>query len=95
VAGFPDGLRPKIPIWVYFMDIWSILRPFEIFYRHLVNLVVIWYNFSSFSLLVCCSKKNLANPGTDVMITIFCDFFTILGEQIGVFLKNQCYDQFF
>jgi hypothetical protein len=27
------------------------------------------------------------------MIRIFCDFFPILGEKIGVFLKNQCYDQ--
>jgi hypothetical protein len=45
-------------------------------------------------------------PGVDVMITIFCDFrqfsaifdnflrfSTIFGEKIGVFLKNQCYDQ--
>jgi hypothetical protein len=35
------------------------------------------------------------SAGTDVMITIFCDFLTIFGEKIGVFLKNQCYDQNF
>jgi hypothetical protein len=29
------------------------------------------------------------------MITIFCDFRQFFGENIGVFLKNQCYDQFF
>jgi hypothetical protein len=33
--------------------------------------------------------------GVDVMITIFCDFCTIFGKKIGVFLKNQCYDHFF
>jgi hypothetical protein len=30
---------------VYFMDIWSILRPFDIFNRHLVYFVAIWYIF--------------------------------------------------
>jgi hypothetical protein len=42
--------------------------------------------------------KNLfldARPGVDVMITIFLRFFPILGEKIGVFLKNQCYDHNF
>jgi hypothetical protein len=29
------------------------------------------------------------------MITIFCDFLVIFGKKIGVFLKNQCYDQIF
>jgi hypothetical protein len=28
---------------VYFMTIWPILRPLEIFHGHLVYLVVIWY----------------------------------------------------
>jgi hypothetical protein len=31
---------------------------------------------------------NILKTGTDVMITIFC-------KKIGVFLKNQCYDQIF
>jgi hypothetical protein len=30
---------------VYFMDTWSTLRPFVILYGHLVQFVVIWYNF--------------------------------------------------
>jgi hypothetical protein len=34
-------------------------------------------------------------PGVDVMITIFLQFLTIFGKQIGVFLKTQCYDQNF
>jgi hypothetical protein len=29
------------------------------------------------------------------MITIFLRFLTIFGEKIGVFLKNQYYDQYF
>jgi hypothetical protein len=33
--------------------------------------------------------------GVDIMITLFCDFLTIFCEKIGVFLKDQCYDQNF
>jgi hypothetical protein len=33
---------------VYFGDIWSNLQPSGLLHRHLVNLVVIWYNFSPF-----------------------------------------------
>jgi hypothetical protein len=35
-------------ILVYFMIIWSISRPFEIFCGHLVYFVVIWYIFPHF-----------------------------------------------
>jgi hypothetical protein len=44
-------------ILVYFMSIRYILRPFAIFYGHLVYFLVIWYIFP---ILVSCSKKNLA-----------------------------------
>jgi hypothetical protein len=44
-------------ILVYFMTIWSILRPLEIFYGHLVYFAVIWYIFPVFAF---CTKKNLA-----------------------------------
>jgi hypothetical protein len=40
------------------MKIWSILRPFDILYGHLVYFVVKFGMF--FSVLVCCTKKNLA-----------------------------------
>jgi hypothetical protein len=62
--------KPNIPIWVdfggscygkswytYFMTIWSILRPLEMFYGLLVYFVVIWYIFP---VLVFWTKKNLA-----------------------------------
>jgi hypothetical protein len=42
---------------VYCMVIWSIFRPFGIFYGTLVYFVVIWYIFS---VLVYCTTKNLA-----------------------------------
>jgi hypothetical protein len=42
---------------VYFIDTWSILRSFVIFYAHLVQFVVIWYIFP---VSVFCTKKNLA-----------------------------------
>jgi hypothetical protein len=40
-----------------FMDTWSILRSFVIFYGYLVLFVVIWYIFT---VLVFCTIKNLA-----------------------------------
>jgi hypothetical protein len=36
---------------MYFMNIWSILWPLEIFYGHLVYFVVIWYIFPRFGIL--------------------------------------------
>jgi hypothetical protein len=42
------GLQWKI--LVYFMTIWSILRPFEIFFGPLVYFVVIWYIFPRFGI---------------------------------------------
>jgi hypothetical protein len=42
---------------IYFMTIWSILRPLEIFYGHLVYFVVIWYIISRFGIL---DQENLA-----------------------------------
>jgi hypothetical protein len=30
---------------IYFINIWNILRPFNIFYDHLEYFVVIWYTF--------------------------------------------------
>jgi hypothetical protein len=39
-------------------------------------------------------RRKFAQSGVDVMI-IFLRFFPILGEQNGLFLKYQCYDQFF
>jgi hypothetical protein len=42
---------------VYFMNIWSILRPFDKFYGYLVYFVVNWYIYP---VLVSFTKKNLA-----------------------------------
>jgi hypothetical protein len=45
--------------------------------------------------MAMCTMKNLAAlsngclTGVDIMITIFCDFFPISGEKIGVFRKYQ------
>jgi hypothetical protein len=32
-------------------------------------------------------------PGVDIMITIFCGFWQLSAKEIGLFLKNQCYDK--
>jgi hypothetical protein len=52
-------------ILVYFMTIWSILRPLKIFYGHLVHFLLIWYIFP---ILVSCTKNNLATLETIRMI---------------------------
>jgi hypothetical protein len=70
--------RPKIAIWVnfgwscnwrcrytYFMDIWSILRPFlYIFHGHLVYFGVIWSIFPNFGILY---QEKSGNPACDPM----------------------------
>jgi hypothetical protein len=74
----------------YFMTVWSILRPLEIFYGHLVYFVVIWYIFP---VLVFCTKKNLAtliplkykNPESAFIRTavcIFLNYFFCPGDNI-------------
>jgi hypothetical protein len=65
--------KPKIPIWVNFGGScsgrrWYILWPLVyIFYGHLVYFVAIWYSLLLFGIvftvLVCCTKKNLATLG--------------------------------
>jgi hypothetical protein len=52
----------RVPLWkivVYFMTIWSILRPLDIFYGHLVYFVVIWYIFPRFGIL---DEEKSGNP---------------------------------
>jgi hypothetical protein len=71
-------LKPKIPnlgkfwrvfnwrcLYLYLMAIWSILRPFGLFYGHLVYFLPfdIIYGLMVgifFPVLVCCTNKNLA-----------------------------------
>jgi hypothetical protein len=47
------------------MPIWSILRPLEIFYGHLVDFVVIWYIFPRFGMLY---QEKSGNPGQKVFL---------------------------
>jgi hypothetical protein len=44
---------------IYFMALWSILRPFGIFCGHSVYLMVIWYSFSRFVMLY---QEKSGNP---------------------------------
>jgi hypothetical protein len=50
-------------ILVYFMTIWSILRPLEMFYGHLVYFVVIWYISPRFGILY---QEKSGNAGAQV-----------------------------
>jgi hypothetical protein len=59
----------KVLLWkilVYFMTIWIILRPLEIFYGHLVYFVVIWYIFPRFGIL---DQEKSGNPDGQVSST--------------------------
>jgi hypothetical protein len=52
----------RVLLWknlLYFMTIWSILGPLEIFYAHLVYFVVIWYIFPRFGIL---DQQKSGNP---------------------------------
>jgi hypothetical protein len=49
-----------LKILLYFMTIWSILRPLEIFNGHSVYFVVIWYMFPRFGIL---DQEKSGNPG--------------------------------
>jgi hypothetical protein len=44
---------------VYFMDTWSILQSFVIFYGHLVKYLEIWYIFPRFGILF---QEKYGNP---------------------------------
>jgi hypothetical protein len=46
---------------VYFITIWSILRPIGMFYGNLVYFVVIWYTFPHFGMLCQEKSGNSAN----------------------------------
>jgi hypothetical protein len=54
----------RVLLWkiiVYFITIWSILRPLEKFYGHLVYFVVSWYIFPSFGIL---DQDKSGTPGS-------------------------------
>jgi hypothetical protein len=50
-------------IFVYCMTIWSILRPLEILFDHLVYFVVIWYIFLHFGIL---DQEKSGNPDMEM-----------------------------
>jgi hypothetical protein len=54
----------RVLLWkilVYFMTVWSILRPLQIFYGHLVYFVVFWYIFPRFGIL---DQEKSGNPAS-------------------------------
>jgi hypothetical protein len=55
-------------ILVYFMIFWSILRPLEIFYGHLIYFVVIWYISLRFGILYLENLATLLSTAGDVLL---------------------------
>jgi hypothetical protein len=66
-------------ILVYFMDTWSILRSFVIFYRHLVELVVIWYIFPFWYFV----PKKIWQPCVKVLLCF------LAGKRANKFLRAE------
>jgi hypothetical protein len=62
-------------MWFFNMDIWSIFRPFDICYGHLVLFVVIWYIFSRFGML---NREKSGNPATCTELLGRTIFFSLL-----------------
>jgi hypothetical protein len=78
---------------VYFMDIWSILLSFSIFYEHLVYFVEIWYIFP---VLVFRTKKNLATLSghrSGCMCT-YKDHFDFFSRKHNVTRRQLCCNPF-
>jgi hypothetical protein len=66
---------------VYFMDIWSILRPVGIFCGQLVYFLIIWYIVY---VLVCCAKKNLATLVERIRYVSKCTSLEVAGRVTGL-----------
>jgi hypothetical protein len=88
------------------MAIWNILQTFGMFYVHLVDFLFIWYIFCSFgtffSVLVSCSKKNLAalDSAIAVCLNVLNESRSLAGEirnnvQCSGQLKGRAYQQNF
>jgi hypothetical protein len=56
------------------MTIWSILRPLEIFYGHLVYFVVIWYIFPPLGILDQEKSGNLECNAKDCFLFVGCQW---------------------
>jgi hypothetical protein len=65
------------------MAIWSIVRPFGIFYGHLVYFPPSWYIFSRFDMLY---KENLAT----LLGTTGCRRQLFLLDEVGKFFESPC-----
>jgi hypothetical protein len=56
----------RVLLWkilLYFMTIWPILRPLQIFYGHLIYFVAIWYIFPRFGIL---DQEKSGNPAVNL-----------------------------
>jgi hypothetical protein len=76
-------------MFVYFITIWNILRPFGIIYGRLVQLAVIWYIFPIF---VCLDQEKSGNPGGGVSVNDLNgspSFSKILAGQMSLALHLQ------
>jgi hypothetical protein len=62
------------------MDTWSILKPFGIFNRHLVYVVVIWYTFPLFGMSYLCTKKSGNTDGETMILMSTNNKYTYMTE---------------
>jgi preprotein translocase subunit SecY len=69
---------------VYFMDIWSILRPLHKFYGHLLYFVAMWSFFPRFGILY---QEKSGNPGQNRFDNLKSSGFNIYGLSPFVLLS--------
>jgi hypothetical protein len=71
---------------VYLMALWYISWPFGIFLGHVVYFVAIWYIFS---VLVSCTKKNLASRYKQKYIFVFFPMDSFFARSSSVSVENM------
>jgi hypothetical protein len=80
-------------ILIYFMTIWSILQPLEMFCVHLVHFVIIWYISFRFGILY---QEKSGNPGRRAAREVWPQYISEWHEyfETTICLTNQALDYF-
>jgi hypothetical protein len=101
-AGLPDGLfsnqNPNLgkhfwmvltwKVLVYFMALWSVLRPSYIFYGHLVYFGFTWYIFSGFGMLSKEKSGNTVRTAVEIICSRVARLLLVQLAQTGKNLVN-------
>jgi hypothetical protein len=77
----------QLNMLVYFINIWSIFRPFGIFYGHLVYFPPFWYIFTRFGMLY---QEKSGNPALLLLLLLLQPFPVSRHQSVSEFvLRSQ------